>query len=273
MGKTLKLFCMILISAFVLVAVSDNAEARKKKIPKKPKYVGAAKCNGSCHDPYYQAWVKSPHGKTFNILKPGERADAKKKDKLDPEKDYTTDPQCLRCHTTGYRQRGGFKPAGSKSKKSGKDTSTKIDPEEPSKEQVGCEMCHSVAGGNQFRVVMKNTKGDFKKEETEKYGQRWDYENTCNRCHNHPKSPHGDGKLDYAKAKDTVHPFSKYITEDNADQNIVKDGKVKDRAKTKAKSEEKDLRIEDWEIKKGKLKFSKGTKPYSSKKKKFYYKK
>jgi hypothetical protein len=273
MGKTIKLISMFLLSAFILVGVSDNAEARKKKIPKKPKYVGAAKCNGSCHDPYYQAWVKSPHGKTFDILKPGERADAKKKAKLDPEKDYTTDPQCLRCHTTGYRQKGGFKPAGSKSKK-GKDTSTKIDPEEPSKEQVGCEMCHSAAGGGQFRVVMKNTKGDFKKEETEKYGQRWDYENTCTRCHNHPKSPHGDAKLDYAKAKASVHPVEKFFNEDNADQDIVKDGKVKERAKTKAKSEEKDLRIEDWEFKKsGKLKFSKGTRPYSSKKKKFYYKK
>ncbi len=273
MGKTLKVISLILFSAFFLVGVSDNADARKKKIPKKPKYVGSAKCNGSCHDPYYQAWVNSPHGKTYNILKPGERADAKKRDKLDPDKDYTTDPQCLRCHTTGYRQSGGFKPAGSKSKKSGKDISTKIDPEEPSKEQVGCEMCHSAAGGGQFRVVMKNSKGDFKKEETEKYGQRWDYENVCTRCHSHPKSPHGKSKIDYAKDKAVLHPIDKYFTEDNADQNIVKDGKVKDRAKEKAKSEEKGLRIEDWNIKKGKLKFAKGTRPYSSKKKKFYYKK
>lgn len=275
MGKTLKTISLILFSALFLVGVADNADAKrkKKKIPKKPKYVGSAKCNGSCHDPYYQAWVDSPHGKTFNILKPGERADAKKKAKLDPDKDYTADPQCLRCHTTGYRQKGGFKPAGSKNKK-GKDTSTKIDPEEPSKEQVGCEMCHSAAGGGQFRVVMKNTKGDFKKAETEKYGQRWDYENVCSRCHNHPKSPHGDGKLDFAKAVGTVHPIDKYFNEDNTDQNIVKDGKVKDRAKEKSKSEEKGLRIEDWKFKKsGKLKFSKGTRPYSSKKKKFYYKK
>jgi hypothetical protein len=272
MGKTIKTICLVLLSAVFLVGVADNADARKKKIPKKPKYVGAAKCNGSCHDPYYQAWRDSPHGKSFNSLKPGEGAEAKKKAKLDPEKDYTTDPQCLRCHTTGYRERGGFKPAGSKNKK-GKDTSTKIDPEEPNKEQVGCEMCHAVAGGAQFRVVMKNTKGDFKKEETEKYGQRWDYENVCSRCHNHPKSPHGDAKLDYAKVKGTVHPFAKFITEDNADQDIVKDGKVKDRAKVKAKSEETPLVIEDWDFKKGKLKFAKGTKPYNKKKKSFNYKK
>jgi hypothetical protein len=273
MGKTLKTICLVLLAAFFLVGVADDADAKKKKkkIPKKPSYVGSVKCNGSCHDPYYQAWVNSPHGKTFGLLKPGERADAKKKAKLDPEKDYTADPQCLRCHTTGYRQRGGFKPTGSKNKK-GKDVSTKIDPEEPNKEQVGCEMCHSVAGGAQFRVVMKNTKGDFKKSDVEKYGKRWDYENVCTRCHGHPKNPHGKGKVDFAKAK--VHPIDEYFNEDNADQEIVKDGKVKDRAKTKAISEGKDLRIEDWEFKKsGKLKFSKGTRPYSSKKKKFYYKK
>jgi hypothetical protein len=89
MGKTIKIISLILISAFFLVGVADDADAKKKKkkIPKKPSYVGAVKCNGSCHDPYYQAWVDSPHGKTFGLLKPGERADAKKKDKLDPEKD------------------------------------------------------------------------------------------------------------------------------------------------------------------------------------------
>ena len=275
MGKTLKLICLILFSAFFLIGVAVDADAKKKKkkkIPKKPSYVGSVKCNGSCHDPYYQAWVDSPHGKTFDILKAGQRADAKKKDKLDPGKDYTADPQCLRCHTTGYRQKGGFKPAGSKSKK-GKDTSSSVDPDEPNKDQVGCEMCHSAAGGAQFRVVMKNSKGDYKKSETEKYGQRWDYENVCSRCHGHPKSPHGKGKVDYAKNKATLHPIAKYFNEDNEDQNIVKDGKVKDRAKEKGMSEEKGLRIEDWDFKKGKLKFAKGTRPYSSKKKKFYYKK
>ncbi len=280
--KNFKTIGLLFLSALlVFLGGVDAANAKKKKIPKKPKYVGSAKCNGSCHDPYYQAWRNSPHGKTFDILKPGERADAKKKASLDPEKDYTTDPMCLRCHTTGYRQKGGFKPAGTKIK--GKDVSTKIDPDEPSLEQVGCEMCHAAAGGAQFRVVMKNTKGDFKKKDTEKYGQRWDYANVCTRCHNHPKNPHNeklDAKyaFDYEKKKAEVHPYDKFLSEDNADQNIVEDGKVKDRAKEKAKSEEKPLRIEDFEVNdKGKLKFVKKTRPYKySKKKKrgkFYYQK
>ena len=49
--------------------------------------------------------------------------------------------------------------------------------------------------------------------------------------------------------------------------------KVKDRAKEVSQSEKTPLVIEDFKIKKGKLKFKKGTKPYNKKKKSFYYKK
>jgi len=202
-------------------------------------------------------------------LKAGAKPEVKKAAGLDPQKDYTTDSTCLRCHTTGYRQRGGFKPAGSKNKK-GKDVSSAIDPSEPNKEQVGCEMCHSVVGGAQFRVVMKNSKGKFKKAETEQYGQRWDYANVCTRCHMHPRSPHKGEKFDYAAAKATIHDKDKYYNEDNMDQKLEK---FKDRAKEKAQSEETPLVIEDWGFKKGKLLFKKGTRPYDKKKKSFNYKK
>lgn len=274
MQKFFKIFLLFFVAASLVLGASPDADAKKKKkkIPKKPSYVGPVKCNGSCHDPYYQAWVDSPHGKSFESLKAGVKAGAKKKAGLDPEKDYTADPACLRCHTTGYRQRKGFKPAGSKNKK-GKDVSTAIDPEEPNKEQVGCEMCHSAAGGAQFRVVMKNTKGKFKKKDTEKYGQRWDYKNVCNRCHNHPNNPFNESldpkyKLDFEAAKAAIHPKDNYWNEDNEDQKLEK---VKDRAKETAISEKTPLVIEDWKIIKGKLRFKKGTKPYY--KKKFHYQK
>ncbi|MDP7148071.1 MAG: cytochrome c family protein [Nitrospinaceae bacterium] len=268
---------LILFSVAIVMGGAGDADAKKKKkkkIPKKPSFVGAVKCNGSCHDAYYQAWVKSPHGGTFNLLKPGERAEEKKRVDLDPEKDYTTTPSCLRCHTTGYKQRGGFKPAGSKNKK-GKDTSSTIDPEEPNKEQVGCEMCHSVAGGAQMRVVMKNTKGDFKKADIEKYGQRWDYSNVCTRCHTHPNTPfqpevHDKYKFNFEERKKKVHPIAEYWNEDNMDQKLEK---AEDRAKEVSQSEKTPLVIEDFKVKKGKLKFKKGTKPYNKKTKSFNYKK
>ncbi len=276
MGKFFKILGLVFVGLALSLNGADDAFAKKKKKKpslKKMKYVGAAKCNGSCHDPYYQAWKKSPHGGTFNLLKPGVRKEAKERAKLDPKKDYTADPHCLRCHTTGYKQKGGFKPAGSKNKK-GKDTSTPIDPEEPNLEQVGCEMCHSVAGGSEMRLVMKNSKGKFKKAETEKFGQRWDYANVCTRCHTHKNTPfqptlHDKYKFNFEERKKKVHQTDKFWTEDNEDQRLEH---IKKRKKQTAKSEETPLIIEDWEIKKDKLKFKKGTKPFSNKKKKFFYK-
>ena len=306
MGKTFKRLSLVLLSMTLVLGVGGPAYAAKKDIKitpaekalldkwevgkklktrkktikkmrkalkKKVKFAGAVKCNGSCHDPYYQAWVNSPHGGTYTLLKPGERTEAKKRVKLDPEKDYTTNPLCLRCHTPGYKQRGGFKPAGSKNKK-GKDVSSKIDPEEPNLEQVGCEMCHSVAGGSHFRAIMKASKGKFDKAETEKYGQRWDYANVCTRCHTHPNTPfkpsvHDKYKFNFEERKLKVHPTKKYWNEDNMDQELEK---IKDRAKQVSQSEKTPLVIEDFKVKDGKLKFKKGTKPYNKKKKTFNYK-
>ena len=309
MGKTLRIVSLFIFSVSIVLGGVHDADAKKKKkkfeiteaehalldkweakkteksrkktvkklrkvLKKKVKYVGATKCNGSCHDPYYEAWKESPHGGTYNLLKPGERKEAKERVKLDPEKDYTTTPLCLRCHTTGYKQRGGFKPAGSKNKK-GKDASSTIDPEEPNKEQVGCEMCHSVAGGSHFRAVMKASKGKFDKGDTEKYGQRWDYANVCTRCHTHPNTPfkpsvHDKYKFNFEERKLKVHLAADFYNEDNMDQKLEK---VKDRAKEVSQSEKTPLVIEDFKIKKGKLKFKKGTKPYNKKKKSFNYKK
>lgn len=114
-------------------------------------------------------------------------------------------------------------------------------------------MCHAAMGGSQFRVVMKNTKGDFKKADTEKYGMRWDYANVCTRCHMHPQSPHKDEKFDYEASKGKVHDKDKYFSEDNMDQKLEK---VEDRAAEKGVSDEKPLRIEEWKVNdKGKLKF------------------
>lgn len=303
MGSIVKVLSLVLVSMVLVFGTGVEVDAKKKKkieltaeetamfdkwevkqkkrakavkdMRKKPKYVGAVKCNGSCHDAYYQAWAKSPHGGTYNLLKPGERKEAKVRAKLDPEKDYTTTPLCLRCHTTGYRQKGGFKPAGSMNKK-GKDTASKIDPEEPNKEQVGCEMCHSVAGGSQFRAVMKSSKGDFTKAETEEYGQRWDYANVCTRCHTHKSTPfkpevHDKYKFNFEERKLKVHKFEDYWNDDNLDQKLEKKD---ERAKQVGQTEKTPLSIEDFKINdKGKLKFIKGTKPYNSKKKTFNYKK
>ncbi|MBI4382469.1 MAG: cytochrome C-554 [Nitrospinae bacterium] len=274
MSRAVNILSLILFSVVLVFGNADIASAAKqKKIPKSPKFVGAVKCNGSCHDSYYQAWKNSPHGKTFDLLKPGVREEAKVRVKLDPKKDYTTTPLCLRCHTTGYGQKGGFQPAGTMKK--GKDVSSPVDPNEPNKEQVGCEMCHSVAGGAQFRVVMKNTKGDFHKTDTEQYGQRWDYPNVCTRCHTHRNTPfqptvHDKYKFNFEERKKKVHEIDKYWTPDNQDQKLEK---IKDRKNEKAKSESVPLLIEDFDIKDDKIVFKKEAMPYDPKAGTFNYKK
>lgn len=246
-------FIILSILVLFVMTLPCQVMAKKTKMPKKQSYVGPTRCDGSCHDPWYQAWKDSPHGKTYDLLKPGTRAEAKKKANMDPSKDYTADPACLRCHTTGYRQSGGFKPG-----------KTFIDPEEPNLEQVGCEMCHSMRGGSQYRIIMKNTDGKFKRTEIEKHGYRYDRPNVCYRCHEHPKNPHNPSldakyKRNYEEAGKTVHEYKKYYNEDNKDQTWeIEHGH--------GVTEDKDLVIEDWGFKDGKLKFKKGTKPLRVKK-------
>ena len=56
MGKTLKILSLLVLTIAFVMGGAVDSEAKKKKqkkIPKSPKYVGAVKCNGSCHDAYY----------------------------------------------------------------------------------------------------------------------------------------------------------------------------------------------------------------------------
>ena len=90
--------------AFMMIATI--VEAQKKA--KKPKYVGYKKCGG-CHVDERNSWLDTSHAKTFDLLKPKIREEAKKKADLDPDKDYCEDEKCLPCHTTGYGKCGGYK--------------------------------------------------------------------------------------------------------------------------------------------------------------------
>ncbi|MEE8412572.1 MAG: cytochrome c family protein [Acidobacteriota bacterium] len=88
-------------------------------------YVGNKKCK-ICHLKEWKSWSTSKMAQAFEVLKPGERKEAKQNAGLDPETDYTTDVTCLPCHTTGYGAEGGF-----------------VDIEStPHLAGVGCEMCH-----------------------------------------------------------------------------------------------------------------------------------
>ncbi|MBI4848331.1 MAG: hypothetical protein HY808_07140 [Nitrospirae bacterium] len=129
MKKILTVFSVLmLVMAFWAVANGNAAE-----------YIGAKKCK-ACHMKEYKAWEKTLMATSFENLKPGVKAAEKTKAKLDPNKDYTADPNCLRCHTTGYGKPGGFKSIA----------------ETPDLANVQCESCHGP--GSEYSKVMKANK-------------------------------------------------------------------------------------------------------------------
>lgn len=125
----------IFMTFFVMAFLGLNSADAKG-----PKYIGVKKCK-MCHIKQYKSWKKTGMAKAFEDLKPGVKAEAKKKAGLDPNKDYTNDPKCLKCHTTGYGKPGGFKSLA----------------ETPKLVGVQCESCHGP-GGKYWKVMKKNKK-------------------------------------------------------------------------------------------------------------------
>ncbi|MBI4848426.1 MAG: hypothetical protein HY808_07620 [Nitrospirae bacterium] len=128
-------------------------------------YIGASKCK-ACHMQQYKAWEKTTMAKSFENLKPGVKAAEKKKAGIDPDKDYTADAKCLKCHTTGYGKPGGFKSFA----------------ETPEMINVQCEGCHGP--GADFRKIMKENK-EFKLSDAQAAGLTVPNEkaNNCMECH------------------------------------------------------------------------------------------
>jgi len=112
---------------------------------KDAKYVGAKKCR-SCHSKDHKGWRKTKHAKTFEQLE-------------GPEKN---DPDCLKCHTTGYGEPGGFVSEEGT----------------PNLKGTGCESCHGP--GSEHTKEAKNAP------ETGKWDTKISKvpQNTCVKCHN-----------------------------------------------------------------------------------------
>jgi hypothetical protein len=185
---------------FILWALSFSAHGEAPVEEISPSYVGAEGC-GMCHRDQYIDWQKSKHAKVFELLKPGERISAKKKAKLDPDKDYTTDTKCLKCHTTGFREPGGFTSIT--------DTPTRIG--------IGCEMCHGP--GSEYRKVHKQKRAEFTRSDVIAAGQKYGSadETVCHRCHEHedtPMQPKIDDKykFDLAERLKNTRAYHKHYT-------------------------------------------------------------
>jgi hypothetical protein len=115
--------------------------------PREPKpFVTTDKCV-ECHAKETQSWEASPHAKALDALKKDHREH---------------DPDCLSCHTTGYKLKGGF-------------TSVEMTPELA---DVQCEACHGPGVIHSRRPAK---------------GFGFIMQSTCTQCHDRAHSP----KFDY----------------------------------------------------------------------------
>lgn len=144
-----------------------------------PAYAGVKSCK-TCHFAQWTSWKKTELAKSFDTLKPGQKADQKKKFNLDPDKDYTKDATCLPCHTTGYGKPGGYPEIVA-----GKEWSADEKKRAGEMEGVQCECCH---GPGSLSGPYKKDHEDYKKADLVPLGLVEADKQNCETCHNN-KSP------------------------------------------------------------------------------------
>lgn len=173
-------------------------------------YEGRKKCS-SCHKSQFQSWQDTAHGQALKILEGGEKAEAKKRAGLDPDKDYTEDEKCVGCHTTGFGLDGGYDIG---------DPSTYL-------VNVTCESCHGPGSGYQLRhreaaERFENQKQAMPRQELVDAGQEFEFVERCNACHmNYEGSPWPGAKPPYTPFTPAVDgkyafDFDKAVRNDKA---------------------------------------------------------
>jgi hypothetical protein len=168
MGSRKGYFFLTLL--FVFVAAPSFA--------KPPSYLGYKRCRG-CHKQEYDSWKEGTMNfNAFKALLPGARAEAKTDAGLDPNKDYTAEPECLRCHATGYGEPGGF-------------TSYV---ETPDLAGVTCEACHGP--GEKFWKVMAKDRHFYQRIDLIYKGMKVPNQATCDKCHT-PGCPTESDEMDF----------------------------------------------------------------------------
>ena len=145
-----KLSMLIFPSLVGFLAVVINLAATLQE-QQGPRYAGAKQCR-KCHIDRHKTWSKDLHSKAFDNIKA----------------DYQKDPECLKCHTTGYGE-GGF---------------TSLE-QTPALTGVQCEQCHGP--GHEHIPLMSKLKKE--KVDKEKYPEDMKINKRptiCIKCH----SPH-----------------------------------------------------------------------------------
>ena len=167
-------------------------------------YVGTKKCK-SCHLETHKSWAKTKMGTAFETLMPGHGKEAKEKLDLDPDKDYSTDTQCLPCHTTGFGKPGGYEIPPEGDKRAARKAKNLAG--------VGCESCHGPGSGYvKILEEIDESQRTYSVEELRSAGLRKIDKSACVNCHN-DKSPtfNPDAPFDFDKimAEDKALPKGK----------------------------------------------------------------
>jgi hypothetical protein len=159
------------------------------------KFVGSKKCK-MCHSAQFKSWESMSKSKTLEALMPGNAAEAKTKHNLDPAKDYSTDPACLKCHSTGFGHDGGYFVPDAADEKA-VTTAAKL-------AGVGCESCHGAGDAyNELHKEIKKSKRMYKADEMYAAGMNKIEESVCTACHNDTSPTYDASKaFDFAAMKD-----------------------------------------------------------------------
>jgi hypothetical protein len=178
-------------------AVAAGALALAQNTPQH-EFVGGNKCK-KCHIATYKSWEETAMGKSMETLKPGVSAEKKTKFGLDPQKDYTTDEGCLKCHTTGYGHAGGYAIPDASDKKAVRKAKKLAN--------VGCESCHGPGGGYiDLHTEIFKSKRKYKAEEMHAAGMWKIEEANCLTCHNDQGPTHaGAEPWDFEAMKKKSH--------------------------------------------------------------------
>ncbi|CAD7780371.1 Perchlorate reductase subunit gamma [Candidatus Methanoperedenaceae archaeon GB50] len=151
---------ILIILSILIPIIVIPAESKEKLY-----YIGSRKCR-LCHFDYFQGWEKDLHAMAFESLR-------RMKD----------NPYCLKCHTTGYGEPGGF-------------ISEKITPQ---LRGVQCEACHGPGSKHKENPTDPNSLP---------VGTHIDYKTVCIQCHDQNWTP----QFDYEKYKKRIeHKVKKKI--------------------------------------------------------------
>ncbi len=149
---------VVAIASLTIVALIGTLVAYAAAIPAEAKYVGTNKCR-LCHLKEHRTWKATKHATNFDALKG----------------DEVKNPDCLKCHTTGYGQPGGFVSVEAT----------------PGLKGTGCEGCHGPASEH-VKAAKASPKFPGENKKINKVPQ-----NACIQCHN----PHVNQKARVAKLR------------------------------------------------------------------------